>query len=222
MFILEAPVPTILTFGDSNTHGTQPMHTRPSELPRLLRRWPVVMAERLGWDLIEEGLPGRTFAFPDPEMGPHMDGRLGLFIALESHGPIDALTIMLGTNDLKAQFDATPEDIAEAAAFHLDVALSDEMQARHGGFEPFLILPPAPRALGVLAAHYQGAEAKAMATREALHAVAEARDVAVFDANSVVSVSQVDGVHLEAHSHETLGAAVADFILSERVEDGAE
>ena len=61
-----------------------------------------------------------------------------------------------------------------------------------------------------------------MASREALHSVAEARDVAVFDANSVVSVSQVDGVHLEAQSHETLGAAVADFILSERVEDDAE
>ncbi|WP_254679686.1 hypothetical protein [Celeribacter baekdonensis] len=61
-----------------------------------------------------------------------------------------------------------------------------------------------------------------MATYEAVRAVAEARDVAVFDANSVVAVSEVDGVHLEAQSHETLGAAVADFILSERVEDAAE
>lgn len=208
-------MPTILTFGDSNTHGIQPMYRRPSDLPRLIRRWPVVMAEALGWDLIEEGLPGRTFAFPDPEMGPHMDGRLGLFMALESHGPIDALTIMLGTNDLKGHFDATPEMIAQAAGFHLDVALSEEMQTRHGGFEPFLIAPPAPRALGVLADHYAGAEAKAMATRDALASLAGSRDIAFFDANSVVSVSDTDGVHFGDEAHETLGAALANFIISE-------
>ncbi|WP_417274208.1 GDSL-type esterase/lipase family protein [Celeribacter halophilus] len=212
-------MPTILTFGDSNTHGTQPMHSRPSDLPRFERRWPVVMGEALGWDVIEEGLPGRTFASPDPEMGPHMDGRIGLFIALESHGPIDAMTIMLGTNDLKAHFEAAPEEIAQACAFHLDVALSEEMQMRHGGFEPFLILPPRPYATGCLAEFYAGAEDKAQATLDAMRAEAEARDVAVFDANTVISVSDVDGVHFREEVHDTLGKAVADFIRAEIVED---
>ncbi|WP_417262189.1 GDSL-type esterase/lipase family protein [Celeribacter sp.] len=212
-------MPLILTFGDSNTHGVQPMRTRPTDLPRLTRRWPVVMAEVLGWDVVEEGLPGRTFAFPDPEMGPHMDGRIGLFTALESHGPIDALTIMLGTNDLKAHFEAAPEDIATACGFHLDVALSEEMQARHGGFEPFLILPPRPHAAGCLAETYIGAAEKAQAVQDAMRAEAEARDVAVFDANEVISVSDLDGVHFDAAAHEALGQAVADFILSEIAED---
>jgi Lysophospholipase L1 and related esterases len=211
-------MPTILTFGDSNTYGTQPMRTRPSDLPRLTRRWPVVMAEALGWELIEEGLPGRTFAFPDPEMGPHMDGRLGLFIALESHGPIDAMTIMLGTNDLKAHFDATPEDIAQACGFHLDVALSEEMQLRHGGFEPILILPPRPHAAGCLAETYTGVAEKVDAVQAAMRAEAEARDVAVFDANSVIAVSDLDGVHFDTGAHEALGRAIAEFILSE-IED---
>ncbi|AJE48253.1 GDSL-type esterase/lipase family protein [Celeribacter indicus] len=208
-------MPTILAFGDSNTHGTQPMVTRPSALPRLARRWPVVMAETLGWDLLEEGLPGRTFAFPDPEKGPHMDGRLGLFVALESHGPIDALTIMLGINDLKAHFDASPDQIAAGCAFHLDVALSDEMQALHGGFEPFLIVPPAPHAAGVLSEIYTGAAEKARRTRELMRAEAEARDVAFFDADEVISVSAIDGVHFDAEAHEILGAAVARFVMSE-------
>lgn len=212
-------MPTILTFGDSNTHGTQPMVTRPSPLPRHTRRWPVVMGEALGWDVIAEGLPGRTFAFPDPEMGPHMDGRIGLFIALESHGPIDALTIMLGTNDMKSYFEATPEQIAANCAFHLDVALSEEMQDRHGGFEPFLILPPKPFATGCLAERYEGAEDKADAVLDAMRAEANARDVAVFDANSVISVSDTDGVHFGAEAHDALGKAVAEFILSEIVEE---
>ena len=213
-------MPTILTFGDSNTHGTQPMHERPSPLPRLIRRWPVVMAERLGWDLIEEGLPGRTFAAPDPEMGPHMDGRLGLFIALESHGPIDAMTIMLGTNDLKAHFEATPEEIAQACGFHLDVALSEEMQMRHGGFEPLLILPPKPTATGCLEQTYAGVGAKVDTVQDAMRAEAEARDIAVFDANTVISTSDIDGVHFDAAAHERLGAAIAAFILSE-IDEGA-
>lgn len=208
-------MPLILTFGDSNTHGTQPMVTRPSDRPRHTRRWPVVMAEELGWDLVEEGLPGRTFAFPDPEMGPHMDGRLGLFMALESHGPIDAMTIMLGTNDLKAHFEATPEEIAAALGFHLDVALSEEMQARHGGFEPLVILPPRPYAAGILAEIYVDAADRGEAVQTAMRAEAEKRDIAVFDANSVIAVSEVDGVHFDAAAHETLGRAVAAFIRSE-------
>ena len=208
-------MPTLLCFGDSNTHGTQPMRERPSPLPRLARRWPVVTAEKLGWQLIEEGLPGRTFAFPDPEKGPHMDGRLGLFVALESHGPIDALIIMLGTNDLKAHFDASPDEIAAAAAFHLDVALSDEMQGLHGGFEPILIIPPAPFAAGVMADVYAGAAEKTAALADALLAVAQTRDVACFNANDVIAVSKTDGVHFGETAHDTLGQAVAEFILSE-------
>jgi lysophospholipase L1-like esterase len=33
-----------------------------------------------------------------------------------------------------------------------------------------------------------------------------------FDANTVTSSSKVDGVHLDADQHLTLGAAVADFV----------
>ena len=52
---------------------------------------------------MEEGLPGRTAHIADPVMGAHMDGCEGLKIALQSHGPIDWLVIMLGTNDTKPQ-----------------------------------------------------------------------------------------------------------------------
>ena len=99
-------MPTIMTFGDSNTHGTPPIVTRGlyARFPAGVR-WPTVMAASLGpdWHLVEEGLPGRTTCFSDPLMGPYMDGPTGLRIALESHGPLDVLTIMLGTNDTKPQ-----------------------------------------------------------------------------------------------------------------------
>lgn len=206
-------MPTLLCFGDSNTYGMLPISDRDLPRERTLQRWPVVLGKQLGWDIIEEGLPGRTFAFPCPVMGPHMDGRVGLFIALESHGPIDAITIMLGTNDQKSHFNATPEEIVAGAAFFLDVCLSDEMQIRHGGFEPILIAPPHPIVRGPLAEDFQGADPKAVS--KALHDLAIARDVAFFDAASVIETDQVDGIHINEKAHIALGTALHRFILSE-------
>ncbi|MBU2868500.1 GDSL-type esterase/lipase family protein [Pacificibacter marinus] len=208
-------MPTILCFGDSNTYGLAPIVDFDNQDPRYTRRWPVVMAETLGWDLVEEGLPGRTFQFPCPMMGPHMDGRIGLFMALESHGPIDAIAIMLGTNDQKAHFDASPEDIVAGASFLLDVCLSDEMQARHDGFEPILIAPPAPAERGLLADEFTGANAKARLVTNGLHDLARARDVTFFDAGSIIETSQTDGIHFDETAHGVLGNAMARFILEE-------
>ena len=56
-------------------------------------------------------LPGRTTCLPDPVMGAHMDGVVGLRIALESNGPIDLLTIMLGTNDAQYHHARSAEQI---------------------------------------------------------------------------------------------------------------
>ena len=74
-------MPTLLTFGDSNTHGTRPIVAE-GDYRRLdaKARWPCVAKEALGdeWILVEEGLPGRTTCFDDPIMGPHMNGWMGL------------------------------------------------------------------------------------------------------------------------------------------------
>ena len=95
---------TLLVFGDSNSHGTPPIVTA-GEYFRFdaAIRWPRILERALGegWCVVEEGLPGRTTQFDDPIMGAHMNGQTGLRIALESHGPIDLLVVMLGTNDAK-------------------------------------------------------------------------------------------------------------------------
>ena len=129
----------LMTFGDSNTHGTPPIvDIGVYDRFDAATRWPIRVAAELGWDLVEEGLPGRTAQFDDPVMGSHMNGQVGLKMALCSHGPIDLLTIMLGTNDVKARFCATPEMITGGIASLLDIAQGVEMQTRHGGFQ---ILP---------------------------------------------------------------------------------
>jgi lysophospholipase L1-like esterase len=102
----------VMCFGDSNTYGTPPildlaLHSRFDAATR----WPPLMAKEAGVDLIEAGLPGRTTLWEDPVMGAHMNGQTGLKIALESHGPLDLLVIMLGTNDVKARFAATAQQV---------------------------------------------------------------------------------------------------------------
>lgn len=206
---------TLLCFGDSNTHGTAPMHSiddRRRFGPDT--RWPVRAAEKLDWTLIEEGLPGRTAAFPDPVMGAHMDGTEGLKIALESHIPIDWLTIMLGTNDAKARFGASPERILGGIACLLDIAQDSERQARHGGFRILLIAPPPVIEVGAIRDQFWGARARGLELGPMIGALAAARGCAFLDSGKVIEASPVDGVHFEAEAHLALGAAVAEVLAA--------
>ena len=172
---------TLLCFGDSNTHGTPPIVDR-ALYARFdaATRWPCVAHRALGpdWALVEAGLPGRTAQFEDLMMGAHMDGRPGLKIALNSHGPIDVLTLMLGTNDVKTRFGATPQMVTAGIAGLLDVALGVEMQTRHGGFKVLLICPPPVEEVGPIAEEFFGSAAISRALPPLYEALAGARGIA--------------------------------------------
>ena len=205
-------MPHLLAFGDSNTHGTPPIRVR--GVHRRFGadvRWPTraVAALGPGWTLAEEGLPGRTAQWDDPVMGAHMNGQTGLRIALQSHGPLDAMTLMLGTNDVKARFGATPERIMGGIASLLDIALGLEMQARHPGLRVLLICPPPVQETGVLAGEFWGGAEKSRALAPLLAALAAARGQAFLDAGQVIATSPVDGVHFEPEAHAALATAVA-------------
>lgn len=206
---------TLLTYGDSNTYGTPPITQRGTS-ERLNRgtRWPTVTQATLGqnWTLIEEGLPGRTTAHADPTMGAHMDGQLGLRIALQSHGPIDVLTLMLGTNDLKYQFGLSPDAIAGGIAGLLAIAMGDEMQLRHGGFKTLLICPPPVLEQGPIVDVFFGAHAKSLSLPALYEKLAQHWNIGYFDAGTVIAPSEIDGVHFDAAAHPILGAAVANAI----------
>lgn len=214
-------MPLVLTYGDSNTFGTLPIEDE-EERYRLSpnARWPGICLHHLGpdWSLVEEGLPGRTTCHPDPEMGPHMDGRVGLFIALESHGPIELMTLMLGTNDLKTLFDRQPEQIAADVGTLLDIALSTEMQGRHGGFQILLICPPPILEQGLIADKFIGGRAKSLELPDTYRQVAQDRGVAFLDAGTIIQSSPVDGIHFDAATHEKLGHAVAVAISAMQIQ----
>ncbi len=206
---------TLLCFGDSNTHGSPPIVTRGEAYHRFDAdtRWPRLVASILpDWEVTEEGLPGRTAQFPDPVAGAHMDGREGLKIALQSHGPIDALAIMLGTNDTKTRFGATPEKITAGIASLLDIAMGLEMQQRHGGFRILVICPPPVLEQGPIRSEFVGAREVSLKLPALYAVLAEARGVGFIDAGALIQVSPVDGIHLEPDAHRKLGKAVAETV----------
>jgi len=208
-------MPVLLTFGDSNTHGTPPLRTL-GEYRRYdaATRWPTRAAAALGpgWTLVEEGLPGRTAQFDDPVMGAHMNGQTGLQIALHSHGPIDVLTLMLGTNDVKARFATMPEQVTAGLAGLLDLATGPEVQARHAGFRILLVCPPPVLEQGLLAPQFAGAAARARGLPTTYAALARAHGCGFLDAGRIIAVSPIDGVHFDEPAHATLADAVADAV----------
>lgn len=204
-------MPILLTFGDSNTHGTPPITER-GVYARFdaATRWPTRAAAALGpdWHLVEEGLPGRTTCFDDPLMGAHMNAVIGLRIALNSHGPLDYMTLMLGTNDVKARFGASEGRIVAGIAGLVDIVLGPEMALRHPGVKLLLICPPPVQELGPLKGEFLGAAAKGARLAAQMKSYAQARGVGFLDAGEVLCTSPVDGIHFSAEGHAALAEAV--------------
>ena len=200
---------TVMCFGDSNTWGCDP-----SGGARFDRstRWPGVLQEVLGkgYHVIEEGLGGRTTVWDDPIEGSK-NGSKHLGPLLQSHGPLDLLIIMLGTNDLKNRFSVS--------AF--DVALSVErlvVEAGHfaesfvkGVSEVLVICPPpfAPMAEVPLRDMFVGGEEKSHQLAAAFRQRCEEKDICLIDAGEVIESSPLDGIHLAASEHQKLAQAVA-------------
>lgn len=206
---------TIVCFGNSNTYGMPPMEFAGDwrrHAPDV--RWPGIAGRMLGpdWTLIEEGLPGRTTLHDDPIEGAHKNGLKDLPSILESHRPIDALVLMLGTNDLKMRFSVPPEDIAASVA--LIVQAIKASPAGPDGQAPKILLIAPARIIetGVLAGMLTGGAEKSARLPALLAKVASAEEVAFLDADALIAVSHVDGVHLDAAAHATLGRAVAETL----------
>lgn len=202
---------TILCYGDSNTWGSDP-ETR-ERFPEDVR-WPGVLARNLGegYRVIEEGLPGRTTVRDDPIEGDYKNGRTYLTACLESHKPIDLITLMLGTNDLKARFGSSASDIAQGAASLADMMIRSGCGPDGGAPVVVLISPPAVAKLTDMAQMFEGAEAKSRQFPEHYERFAEHQGAEFFDASEVIVSSDVDGIHLDPGEHRKLGEAVAERI----------
>ena len=200
----------LLIYGDSNSFGTAPM-VRLGESPAHPRgaRWGDVLARELtkDWEVIVEGLPGRTTVHDDPIEGAYRNGASVLPAILHSHKPIEVLAICLGTNDMKLRFSVSAQDIALGLA-----RLTREALASGTVGKVLLIAPPSAKERGDLAEMFRGAEARCLGLADAIERVAREEGAAFFDAGSVIAVDELDGIHWSAASHAAFGAAMVPVI----------
>lgn len=210
-------MPVLMCLGDSNTWGTRPMADA-GDVRRFPpeARWPGVLHAGLGpgWQLVEEGLPGRTLNRDDPVEGEDRNALRQVRALLESHRPLDRLIVMLGTNDCKARFAATPAQIAAGLHAVVDAVLASALPAMPAP-KLLLVCPPALRERGWLAPMFTGGETLADALPAWFTKVGAQRDVDVFDAGTVASVDAMDGIHLDAAAHRALGEALRAWVLRE-------
>ena len=201
----------ILCYGDSITHGPKPMHHE-NDVARFafLERWPGVVASELGADyqIIEEGLPGRTTVHDDPIEGHHKNGKSYLLPCLESHWPLDAVVIALGVNDLKTRFNVGPAEIAASIGGLIDVV---RQAPSFGHAAPKILVLAAPSILeaGWLGEMFAGGAEKSKGLAPHLSSVVQSHGVAFFDLGSVAHVSPIDGIHFDATNHRVMGHAIA-------------
>jgi lysophospholipase L1-like esterase len=198
---------TILCYGDSNTWGFEPVsENRYSRA----QRWTGVLQEELGPDceVIEEGLNGRTTVWDDPIEG-YKNGKEQLIPILTSHKPIDLVTIMLGTNDLKRRFNLGAFDIATGAGVLAQMV--QESDCGPGGRAPQVLLmaPPLVANLTEFDEMFEGAVGKSRQFGRHYRRVAEERGCAFLDTADVIVSSDRDGIHFEVGEHKKLGLAVA-------------
>lgn len=202
---------TILCFGDSNTWGLDPESGQ-----RYARdtRWPGVLRRGLGpgYEVIEEGLSGRTTVFNDP-LEPHRSGKDYLLPCLQSHAPVDVVILLLGTNDTQARYHVSALEIALGIGVLLELIANSGTGPGGDGPDVLLLAPPP---IGDIPEPWTdsfiGAQEKSLKLPEQYRAVAEEYQATYVNAAQFAESSATDGLHWEASAHEKLGKALVGYI----------
>lgn len=211
-------VRNILVYGDSITWGWLP--TAPI-VPTVRHaeedRWPTITGAALGegYNVITEGLSGRTTNIEDPGAPGLMNGAEYFDSALMSHEPVDLVVIMLGTNDTKTYLGRSPLEIGLGMGELVNMAQEGSGLGWYSYGSPQVLVispPPLGDEIDPLAAEdFKGSNEKIAALPTIYAGIAEVAGAHFFDAASVVEKNEVgtDGIHLLVKGNRDLGEAVA-------------
>lgn len=199
----------IVCYGDSNTWGYDVL----TDGRFGSARWTRVLASLLGegYEILEEGLCGRTTVFDDP-LNEGLSGLSYLTPCLSSHGPFDTLVIMLGTNDCKERFSLTARNIADGLKALVLKARSLPVWT---GSPDILVIAPAPMPPecehAVFAGEMGRCSAKSYQLADEFRKTAELTGARFFDASGA-PLSPVDHMHLSIQGHRWLAERVSELV----------
>ncbi len=197
----------ILCFGDSNTWGAVPNQGErfPSDI-----RWTGLLQSKLGegFEIIEEGLCGRTVATKVLNLASKGEGleyfyhgASYFYPCVLSHDPLDLVVVMLGTNDLKDKFQNSIEKIArDLEKYFIELFVTE---ASHFLKKPELLII-SPIAMNEESDYVQSGwsngNSKLSELESAYRSIAERRGVHFFSAFDERYLGE-DGLHFGAEGH---------------------
>ncbi len=198
----------ILLYGDSNTWGynaeTQGRFSDDE-------RWGNLLAEMLGdeYDVAQNGLNGRTTVFDDP-LTEDLSGLAHIRVALACHAPLEIVVIMLGTNDCKQRFNATPENIVRGVENVVQKARSYDYLC---GEKRIIIVAPIniddricnTEMFGMMG---EGCAEKSQKLPELLEAKAKELGCEYLNANDFVTPITADYMHFDLKSQQPFATAL--------------
>ncbi len=205
---------SILCYGDSNTYGYNPLNgMRYSEKTR----WTGLLQEKLQdmCTIIEEGCNGRTTVFSDNKE-PWKNGYDYLRPCLNSHKPLDMVIFMLGTNDLKKQYNASAIDVARGMETLIRETISFTKEKQ--GFSPRIILMAPPtigsriRTSAFNFSFDESAIGKSKELPALYEQIAQQYGCVFVNAAAYVRTSRQDSVHMMPSEHEILANKLSRLI----------
>lgn len=201
----------ILCFGDSNTYGLIPGTLKRY---RWNQRWTGLVGEYFApadYRVIEEGLCGRTTVFEDP-LRPGRDASAWLPVLLESHSPVDAVVLMLGTNDCKSYYGATPYVIGLGIRKLIRQIREKAPDAKVLLLSPILLGEDIWQ--GFDPEFDQGSVEVSKQLEEVYRQIAKEENTAYLAASEVAAPSFADREHLNEEGHKSLAQAVISQLES--------
>jgi lysophospholipase L1-like esterase len=200
---------TIVCFGDSNTWAVDAGTFNRMELESC---WPGVLGKNLGegFNVIQEGLNGRTTVWDDP-IEEYKNGKDQILPCIYSHTP-DLVVILLGTNDLKHRFSLTAFDAAKGAGLLASMVMKSNAGPNWSAPRALLVAPPPLGKLAYFADMFRGASEKSVELGKHFAVAARECGCHFLDAGKFIRSSDLDGIHFDKSQHAILGREVANKV----------
>ena len=131
-----------------------------------------------------------------------------LLPCLETHRPIDLITVMLGTNDLKERFGRNAADIAQAAALVARTAAVALVGPNRTTPKVLFMAPPPVATLTGFDLTFRGAEEKSRLFARYYELQAGYNALPFLDTGTVIRSSDADGIHFDPEELPKLAQAV--------------
>jgi lysophospholipase L1-like esterase len=207
----------ILCYGDSNTWGDDPRIGAPRYPANV--RWTGKLQEKLGdhYEVIEEGLCGRTTVFDDPK-DEARNGKNYLTPCIFTHNPIDIVILMLGSNDLKERFNLSALDISKNIEILVKIIQKQAIDQKGKQSKIVLLSPTHVNEnifnFALLMQGFRGAGEKSKQLALYYEKVAKKYKCEFIDIAQYVEPSKVDGCHLEKVAHAKIAELLGERILN--------